>query len=121
MEKQPEVLPMSMHFRDEVVAVLQTGLQPSVQKPVMQCGIVTWSLACVYAVERRVCGSVAEAYAAVCRATAAGQQAVLMRRPGDGLHSRRVVTKAQDGRVRVLVPDEQLVVIPTACYLPIVW
>ena len=52
---------------------------------------------CVYAVQRRICGGVAEAYAAIGSATAAGQQAVLMWRPGDGLHSSRMVPEAQDG------------------------
>ena len=46
---------------------------------------------------------------------------MLVGRPCDGFHSSRMVAKAQDGRVGVLVPDEELIVIAAARNLPIVW
>ena len=77
-------------------------------------------LTCVYAVQGGIGGGVAKAYATVSSTPSAGQQAMLMGRPGYRLHSSRMVAKAQDGRIRVLGPDEELIVVPAACNLSVI-
>ena len=61
--------------------------------------------------ERRRGLRVPEADAPVGRAAARCEQAVLVRRPGDGLDRGGVLIKAQDWRRRVRRPDVQLVVV----------
>ena len=66
---------------------------------------------CVDVGERRPSGGVPEADAAVGSPPAAGQQAVLVGGPGDGLDRRGVVAELEAGRRRVQVPDVELVVV----------
>lgn len=49
--------------------------------------------------------------AAVRCASTGGQQAVLVRRPGNGLNSSHMLTEAKRGLVALQVPDQQLVVV----------
>lgn len=74
----------------------------------------------VDALQRLPRGGVPEADAAVGGAAAADQQAVLVRRPGDGLDRGLVLAEAQHRLRRLLVPHQQLVVVAAAGQLAVV-
>ena len=76
---------------------------------------------CVYAVQSSIGGRVPEADAAISCSTTRCKQAVLMRRPCNGLHSCVVVAELDDRRCGVQVPDVQLVVIATTSNLSVIW
>ena len=54
---------------------------------------------------------VPEANAAIGRTSAAGQNSVMMRRPGDRLHRSQMFRKCLHRRQRVQTPDKQFIVV----------
>lgn len=75
---------------------------------------------CVYAVQSSIGGRVPEADAAISCSTTRCKQAVLVRRPCNGLHSCIVIAELDDRRCGVQVPDVQLVVIAAAGNLSVI-
>lgn len=68
---------------------------------------------CVHTVQRLAGQRVPEPYAAVSSSPAAGQQAVLVRRPGYGLHRGQVLHVGLDWGRAGGVPNKQAVVVAT--------
>ena len=66
---------------------------------------------CVDGGQRHVVHRVPEADAPICCAPARGQQAMLVRRPRDGLHRRLVLIELQDRLVTLQGPHAKLVVV----------
>jgi hypothetical protein len=74
----------------------------------------------IYALQWLPSGGIPKAYAPIRCAAAADQQAVLVRRPGDGLHGRLVLREPQHGLRALLLPHKQLVVVAAAGQLAII-
>jgi hypothetical protein len=72
---------------------------------------IPYLAACVHAVEHRVGAGVPEAYAAVRCAAPAGKEAVLVWRPGDGLHCCCVLCEASEGGAVAQLPQQEGVVV----------
>jgi hypothetical protein len=66
-------------------------------------------------------GGIPESNASVGGSATRGDQSVLMGGPCDGLDGGLVVREADHGGGAIRPPDEELIVVPPRCQLPIVW
>lgn len=76
---------------------------------------------CVKVIQGGGGSGVPEPYASVCCASSGREQAMLVRRPGNGLDRCCVVRELEHWAAGLLVPDVKLVVVAARRYLPVVW